>query len=468
MSSLRAGAAVADITPPAGGPMDGYGGRFEGSKGVHDPLMARVVVLESDGVRFALASCDLLGMHREITARVRERAAAHGIAPEGVVAAATHDHAGPHGLRGGMFSRLNEELAGALVEKVSGAIAEAASSLRLATLSVRKAYVDNVSMNRRDPDWPIDPIMRLALLDGEEGPIASILNFACHATVMSGKNMMLSGEFPGAASRLLLEQTGAPCVYLNGACGNVNPVWVKQDFDSVQRVGQIIGGQALRMIGEMRTLVPGQRAHNIRWDEFPEKAVPGRVVEPRLRAAREEIEIPVRPFAADEEYAGQSQELEAKAVALPEHSPERRVVMAQLTRVQNERWAAAWARQRGETSQRAELQALSLGGGLALLALPGEFFVETGEAIRTAVAQAPESVAQPPMSVAQGPSPEPARGVSDLFLACYANDYIGYVVPPEAYEQGGYEAGVTFCPPEAEAIIVDASVRLLRTVTSGK
>src|SRR3990172_5130761 len=245
--------------------------------------MARVVVLEQgEGAvlprrdaptRVAIVSCDLLGMHREVTARVRERVAAQGIAPEGVVLAATHGHAGPHGLRGGMFSSLNEELATALVEKVSGAIAEAALALRPATLSVRKARLDSVSMNRRHPEWPIDPILRLALLDGEDGPIASILNFACHATVLSGANMMLSGEFPGAASRLLLEQTGAPCVYLNGACGNVNPVWVKQDFDSVERVGQVIGGQALRMIGEMRTLAQGQRAHNIRWDEFLYKPV---------------------------------------------------------------------------------------------------------------------------------------------------------------------------------------------------
>ncbi len=453
MTSLRAGAAVADITPPVGGLMDGYGGRFEGSKGVHDALMARVVVLERGGTRIAIVSCDLLGMHRDITARIRERAVAQGIAPEGVVVAATHDHAGPHGLRGGMFSNLNEDLAAALVEKVSGAITEAVAGLRPATLSVRKVYLDTVSMNRRDPDWPIDPILRLALLEGEDGPITSILNFACHATVLSGKNMMLSGEFPGAASRLLLEQTGAPCVYLNGACGNVNPVWVRQDFDSVERVGQVIGGQALRMIGEMRTLAPGQRVHNIRWDEFPEKPVPGRLVEPRLRALREEIEIPLRAFGTDEEYAAQSRELEEKAAALPERPAERREVMAQLSRVQTERWAAAWGRQKGETSQRTEVQAVSLGDGLALLALPGEFFVETGETIRR--------------SVAQGPSPEPARGVSDLFLACYANDYIGYVVPPEAFEQGGYEPGVTFCPPEAEAIIVDASTRILKEVMSG-
>ena len=43
-------------------------------------------------------------------------------------------------------------------------------------------------------------------------------------------------------------------------------------------------------------------------------------------------------------------------------------------------------------------------------------------------------------------------------MACYANDYIGYVIPPAAYDEGGYEAGITFCTPEAEGMFVDAAV----------
>jgi hypothetical protein len=301
-------------------------------------------------------------------------------------------------------------------------------------------------MNRRDPGWPIDPIMRLLLVDGEGqdgqgGAIATVLNFACHATVLSGANRMLSGEFPGAAARLLHEQSGSPCVYLNGACGDVNPTWIRQDFESVERAGQVIGGQALRLIGEMRALGPGQRAHNIRWDEFPEKPAPGRIVEPGLKAARREVELPLRPFAEDQEYSERIEELRAKAGALQAGSEARRVVMAQLTRTESERWAAAWARRQPETaSQRTEVQAMRLGDGLAVLALPGEFFVETAAAIGK------------------------GSGVDDLFVACYANDYIGYVIPPHAYDEGGYESGITFCGPEAEGIIRDASVELLQEV----
>jgi len=446
MSPLRAGAAVVDITAPVGGLMDGYGARRQPSQGVHDPLMARALVLDygAEGEQCAIVSCDLLGMHPWVVAEVRRSAAeGAGIPPDHVIVAATHNHAGPAGLRGGMFSRLDEEQAGSLAEKLAGAILAARAQRRPAVLKLGQATIDTVSMNRRHPDWPVDPVLRLLLIDGDDGaPIASLLNFACHATVLDATNLMLSGEFPGAACRLIQEQTGAPCVYLNGACGNVNPVWVRQDFDSVERVGQIIGGQALRLVGELRTLGTGQRAHNIRWDEFPEKPVPGRVVEPRFGAARREIDLPLRSFFPDEQYTARIAELEERLAPLPQSSAERREVMAQLTRTQNERWAAVWARRQPDTTvQRTEVLALCLGQDLGLLALPGEFFVETAEAIRAACE------------------------VHGLFVACYANDYIGYVIPPDAYEQGGYEAGITFCPPEAEGVVREAAIILLNGVS---
>jgi neutral ceramidase len=443
MSTLRAAAAVVDITPPAGGFLDGYGDRTQPSQGVHDPLFARVLVLDYGGDgQCAIVGCDLLGIHPQIADEVRQAALSLcGIPPEHVVVAAAHNHAAPWGLRAGMFSQLAKGLAAEVARKIAGAIAFAHSQRRPASLKLGQTQLDTVSQNRRHPDWPIDPVLRLLLVDGEDGrPVAMLLNFACHATVLSAANLMLSAEFPGVACRIIGEQTGAPAVYLNGACANVNPTWIRQDFDSVERVGQIVGGQALRLVGELRTLGPGQRAHNIRWDEFTEKAVPGRIAQPRLRAVRREMELPLRSFGTDEEYAARIVELEGQAAALAEGRDERREVMARLTRAQNERWAGAWAHlQPAAATQRTDVQALCLGEELALLALPGEFFVETAEAIRAEC------------------------GIDDLLIACYANDYIGYVAPPEAYEQGGYEAGVTFFAPEAERIVRKTACEVLES-----
>jgi hypothetical protein len=115
--------------------------------------------------------------------------------------------------------------------------------------------------------------------------------------------------------------------------------------------------------------------------------------------------------------------------------------MARLTRLENERWAATWARRSGQSgTRRSEVQAVSLGDGLAVLALPGEFFAETAAAVRE------------------------SAGIEQLLVACYANDYIGYVIPGHAFDEGGYESGVTFFTAEAEAIIRNASLELLGEV----
>lgn len=439
MSELLAGADTADITPPVGVMMDGYGNRTTPSQGVHDPLMARVLVLEQGDESAAIVSCDLLGMHPQIAAEVRGRAEALGIRAEGVIVAATHNHAAPIGLRAGMFASLSAEAAETLVTQITEALTAAWKARRPAALKTATTTVDTISLNRRDPVWPTDPGLRVVLLDGEDGPIASIVNFACHATVLSGENLQLSGEFPGAAARLLQRETGAPCVYLNGACGDVNPAWIAQDFASVERAGQIVGGATLRLVAEMRAVGPGQRSHNIRWDEFPAVAPLGRAIQPALRVAHREIEIPPRTFEEDGVYAERIDKARAAVEAAKPGSDARREHAAQVSRYEGERWAALWAR-RSETPAKTQIQALRLGEGLAVVTLPGEFFAETGEAIRA------------------------AASVDDLLVACYANDYVGYVVPAYAYNEGGYESGVTFYAPEADGIVREAAAGLVREV----
>ncbi len=62
--------------------------------------------------------------------------------------------------------------------------------------------------------------------------------------------------------------------------------------------------------------------------------------------------------------------------------------------------------------------------------------------------------------------PRTQAGFSHLPVACYANHYIGYVVPPGAYDDGGYEPGVTLLSPEAEGISKREALALLQEVTT--
>lgn len=83
---------------------------------------------------------------------------------------------------------------------------------------------------------------------------------------------------------------------------------------------------------------------------------------------------------------------------------------------------------------------MRLGRDLYLVALPGEVFVETGQEIRA------------------------RSGLANLLVVGYANDYPGYFCRAEAYEQGGYEAGVTPFVPEADALLVEAALAALAEV----
>ncbi len=61
--ALHAGVGRIDITPKEPVTLSGYGSRKDLSKGVHDPLSARVVAFESNGKRLVLVSTDLLGFY---------------------------------------------------------------------------------------------------------------------------------------------------------------------------------------------------------------------------------------------------------------------------------------------------------------------------------------------------------------------------------------------------------------------
>ena len=444
--TFRAGAAEAVITPPVGTLLDGYSGREGGAIGVHDDLHARALVVDDGDTSAALVSADLIGVDRRLVASVRERAsAATGIPAANILVAATHTHCGPAGLR----RELDEALTEIMARTIAGAIQAAHRELRPAVLKAGHGSVDSVSQNRRDPDGPFDDALRVLLFDSpnaREGVIASVVNFACHPTVLYRTNMLVSADYVGHAIRTVRNALGdAPVLFFNGACGAVNPAWIEQRHDEAARVGSIVGSEAARRLQELRPLGQQHKVWSIRWDELTDKPVTsGRLIEaPRIRAASRNVAVALRRLAPPAWYDDQLAGLEARRTALkPGDQEGLRRVMAQVTRFRTERTVAERLRGGDEPHYvHPELHTISLGDGCAILGLPGEFFVETGRAIQAAAA------------------------MPDLLVAGYANHYLGYVVPRHAFESGGYEAGVTVVDESAEETLRLAAIDLLREVT---
>jgi neutral ceramidase len=446
--TLRAGFARVVITPPVGTPMEGYSARQGVSQGVHDDLYARALVIDDGATRAAIVGCDLLGVDRRLVAAARAKAADAGAAPANhIMIGATHTHAGPAGLR---FD-VDEALCEMTARLIAGAIVAAARDLRPVVLKAGRSTLETVSQNRRHPEWPIETRLDVLLFDSpdpaRQPPVAAVVNYACHATVLYHTNLLLSGDYAGYATRTVERLTGAPAIYLNGACGNVNPVWMEQTFEEAERVGTIVGAEAGRLALEIRPLGRSQVAWNIRWDELTDKPVTrGRIVdEPRIRVAVAHVDLPVREFLDADEYDRRLADLQRRLDTLSgDAAAERHDVLQQITRYRTERQVAARGRRTGAGPHvvRPEVQAIGLAQDTAILGLPGEFFAETAEAIRH------------------------DAGVANLLVACYANHYVGYICPREVFDQGGYEAGVTLFGPGAEPQVRRTARALLREVTS--
>jgi hypothetical protein len=440
---MRVGAAAIDITPPVGTALDGYGGRTDVSQGVHDPLYARALFVDDGATQLALVVCDLIGIGSFLAERARELIAERpGIPPANVLIAATHTHAGPAGVRGRGEPVLVEETA----RKIAGAVRVAHRKAVEAQLKCGVTGLTSIAQNRRDPAGPIDSRLDVLAADTPEGAnVATLARYACHATTLERDNLEITAEYPGAACRVI-EQViggGATGLFFNGACANINPAWIRQDYGDVHRLGSIAGGKAAALSQELRPLGINHQAHNIRWEELTHRPVEaGRLVEGSLKAASLTFEAPYRSGPPDAELARELERLEAefadaKSRGVPEG--ERREIAARVTMARGERVTLARTRDKGPFREE-EVQAMRLGDGLFVVGLPGEVFYETGEEIRK------------------------LSGLEDLIVIAYANDYPGYFCRAEAFAEGGYEAGVTPFGPEADTLLVKAAVEALERV----
>jgi len=155
---LRVGFAEKDITPAvdASKPAVWLAGYGYGRKatGVHDPLMARAVVLTDGREKIALASVDLVGLQYAATQQVREGLEGY----RHITVASTHNHEGPDviGIWGPTpFQRgVSDKYVKSVIDQVVAAIREAEKnatdvSLSMGSRRMKHCWTTTVSRWRR-------------------------------------------------------------------------------------------------------------------------------------------------------------------------------------------------------------------------------------------------------------------------------------------------------------------------------
>jgi hypothetical protein len=276
---LKVGTAEIDITPPLGVPMAGYAKRKSGCKGVHDAIMARAIVVDNGPARIGWVIADLIGLLSPITRRFRDLGSEMcGIPADCLMISATHDHGGPDPRpEANADNVVHRRYLDDLPRKLAECLAAAAAALEPAKVSFGRAVTDRVQHNRRyhmldgmvlmdwdEPDpakvayrGPVDPAVQVLAFEGKKGLRAALVQFACHATVMDSGNLLISGDWPGAACRHLqgLLSAGArgkakaPWVAVaQGCCGDVNPRFPRDTFEEVEAKGRIVAETAKRAL----------------------------------------------------------------------------------------------------------------------------------------------------------------------------------------------------------------------------
>lgn len=243
-SVLRASATRVDITPQTSQWLSGYQPRQ--STGVLDPIYHRVLALDAGGTPFYLIASDLClfspGLYDSVTSELRKQT---GIDPRHVLWSVTHTHAapeiGPPGLYRTLLGRSDHDWDREYTARATGALIDAVRTARdklepahiafgsgaaMANINRRAKDVDGQVSIGLNPEGPVDRQFNLIRVTRPDGsPIALVANYAMHGTVMSGQNLAISGDGPGTVTAYLEEKLGAPVLYINGAAGNIAPIY---------------------------------------------------------------------------------------------------------------------------------------------------------------------------------------------------------------------------------------------------
>ncbi len=437
---LKAGAASVEITPKVGTPMAGY--YYErASEGVHDPLWAKVLVLDIDGRKVALVSLDLIGTTTDMVTDARKEIEKRtGVKGADVMISATHAHTGPvlanRGEREDRFGAKNPlsvAWSEALPGKIADAVAKAESNLKPATLSAAHGRESTIAFNRRfhmtdgTVGWnpgklnpkilkaagTIDPdvaVLYLEAKDEKKTPIATYVNHAVHLDNVGGTKF--SADMPHTISDLLGRFKGPDMttIYTSGCCGDVNHIdvkWAERQggHENAARMGTILAAEVFKTWPRL------QPCENL-----------GAV---RVRTAK--VKLPLAKISPGE--VATARETVARMGQSKGTPAFMELVKAfQVIDVDD---------RKGQPIE-VEVQVITLGDRVAWVSLPGEIFVELGLEIKQ-------------------DSPFPSTIIAEL-----ANGAIGYIPSRRAYAQGNYEVVSARCAEGSGEMLVDAAVKMLK------
>lgn len=409
--TVKSGVAVANITPSVGVDNMGDYSRLCPAKGVGNELYTKALVLDDGDKRVALVTADVINFPEKLVEVIRGRIEAlTGIVGENVLLSASHTHSSPAISE---WDRPSGEYVVELAKKIAGTVYMADREKQEALIGSGIGEA-KVSINRwqraptgvrwgPNPEAPVDHEVDVLRVDNLKGkPIAILVNFASHPTIMGADNLLYSGDYASYVQSAIERAYGGQvmAMFCTGAGGDVKISLLNEDgsqfrygdLEDCRRFGTIIGTEAVKVAEGIKT------------------APITKVSAKTMRVELPFVELPFVELPSIAEVEGESKtirrgiaELEAKG----ERTEEKRTQLD---------WAEKTLRSlRANTAPRsifAEVQLMRIGADIAFFAVPGELFVEVGLKLKRKM------------------------GLHGSFVVAYANGSLGYLPSRRAEEDG--------------------------------
>jgi len=260
----KIGFARADITPPVGIYHRMWGAALhDRATGVHRPLTATAMHLEplDGGAKLVVLGLDHCILDGSEIANIRNRVGRTG--PDDVMVALSHTHGSC------WMSRTRGALPGGdligpyldmLVDICDHVAKKAAGSAHPATLVFGTGRCD-LARERNfydanskqfvcgfNPDGVSDDtvLVAKAVADHTGDVLGRVVNYACHPTTLAWQNTLISPDYVGAMREVVEFNTEAPCLFLQGASGDLGPKdGYVGDVSLADRNGRQLGFAAL-------------------------------------------------------------------------------------------------------------------------------------------------------------------------------------------------------------------------------
>jgi hypothetical protein len=327
-SCVNAAVARRCINPPPNIAHGGWGAqKHEQAEGIDMDLWATALALSDGREKAIILDVDIQILANERADQIRNVVSkATGLAVAKIRASATHTHTGPVPYKS--WVEKGYEMVAPWFEFVAqscaDAAAEALKNLEPATLRAGRGQCF-INANRRaatasgerflgiNPYGPCDrEVIVLRLETASKNPLLTLVNYACHPTVMGPPTRRITPDYPGAMKRVVEQAVGGTCMFLQGAAGDQGPmIGFQGDYSVYRNFGAILGQEAGRV-----SLSLAHLPSNVSFQQVIPSGAPLGIYDPEFSSAtsvplkilEKEIPVPLREGLPEKKPAAEKLE----------------------------------------------------------------------------------------------------------------------------------------------------------------